>query len=848
MPNRLRRWLSNLLMVVVSLTAISVSAFYAYGDKIQDALVDQLNGQLDARLDIERLSWSVVDPFPQLSLRLEGVRLSEAHRPGQDLLRLKQLNLAMDLQALFFDQKVVVHRLRLQQGFIRLYTDAQGRVHYDILPDHPPPTDTQPKEPQTSSRPVAIALEQIILEEVTVRFRNDLKRQQVHLRVDRLDLSGAFSEQQFEAAADLRARMEQLRIEDQSYLAGVAFSLSTSVSVDQSVGRYQLQATELRALESVLRLQGQARKIPRGVHLDLQTTSEGVRLERLLRQIPEDWRADYRDFDARGLLQFQGSIQGPVSPTQNPVVQANFKLEDGHIARRADKDLEPIRDLHFQGRFESQSQQHPEGYVQLKPFHVLLGGRRVEGALSLNDFSRPQLELHLDGGLSLAWAHRFFPFQPGARIAGALETKSHIQAHKVDSVRWKVDRAEGYVKLRKLAYQEAVDTGASKPIRVAALDARIDPDGAQLLIQNVRYADMRAGFQGQAPNLWYYLSGRDAILTTRGRLTVDTLPLHQLVGQRKPSEREPIDFPAFLDAHLEVRINHLLFDAFHADQVIGELTLSDTALMIPKLRAQTLQGDFSLSGYLTTPDSSFCRLYLQSRLRRLDLRQLMAETDNLGQEVLRKEHLKGKLTADMSLQTTTDPFIQFHEDSVRLKLDFNVEDGALVEFPPLMDLIGFIKPKTLRTLRFYQLTGGMNIQGRQMKIDPMIINSSALDMKVHGAQHLDRKTIDYRAQVRVSTLLKDERADSDLYQKVIREEDEAYAFLRMTGTIDDPVIQWDDERTADQLKRGLKEEGEELRQAAEERRRRREARRRRNASGDSSQLLQSVGEKLKELF
>jgi hypothetical protein len=371
------------------------------------------------------------------------------------------------------------------------------------------------------------------------------------------------------------------------------------------------------------------------------------------------------------------------------------------------------------------------------------------------------------------------------------------------------------------------------------------------MLHRARWRESEAHFDGQAPNLWRYLVGEDSVLKASGHLALDYLPLGQLLKPPKGKEPKPLELPRFVRAELSLALNHLQFDPYEARSVQGQLVLNDTALVIEQFRAQTLDGEVSLKGHLAMVDSARRRLHTELALRELDLHRLLAQTDNLGQDQLRAEHLQGRLNAGLELRLLTDSMLKPHMPSLRARLDFSLKEGLLSDFKPVVDLVGFVRPKTLRELKFYDLHGRILFEQDSLFIDQFVLNSSAVDLQADGSLSRTSKQMDIHARVKLSTLLRDEQSEQALYERVVEKDGDFFAFLQMKGPLDDPSIGWDKSRGGQQFKASVQEEGKELQEASERRRRRVEARRRRKAASnksDTSNALQSVKQKLQELF
>jgi hypothetical protein len=108
----------------------------------------------------------------------------------------------------------------------------------------------------------------------------------------------------------------------------------------------------------------------------------------------------------------------------------------------------------------------------------------------------------------------------------------------------------------------------------------------------------------------------------------------------------------------------------------------------------------------------------------------------------------------------------------------------------------------LKDISFQTLENSIVIKNGVVNIPKMHIGSSALDMDVSGVHSFENE-IDYRFAFRLRDLMKTEK-DSE-FGEVIDDGTGIKIFMRMHGTLDKPIIEWDKTSRKEQAKQNREE-------------------------------------------
>lgn len=121
--------------------------------------------------------------------------------------------------------------------------------------------------------------------------------------------------------------------------------------------------------------------------------------------------------------------------------------------------------------------------------------------------------------------------------------------------------------------------------------------------------------------------------------------------------------------------------------------------------------------------------------------QLFYAFDNFGMSSLKSENLKGNVSAKVNLKGNVLDNGSLAKNSLYGTINFNLRNGALVNFGPLADIGNFaFRKRHLDSITIEDLSNTLQVQGNKILIPPMRIASSAINIDVDGVYGINAAT------------------------------------------------------------------------------------------------------------
>lgn len=162
-------------LVFFGLIIILIAAGWALQDKIIETAIDKAGETIGAPMDIEEISFSLIDDFPDASLDLKKVWIGKEISNEQNetvidtLARINELSISLNVEKLL-DNIYTIHNVEITDAFIKYTVDTAGVSCYDFLI----PTDSTAVDTlETESAPLDLDLKSLSLKNVTLVYSDD---------------------------------------------------------------------------------------------------------------------------------------------------------------------------------------------------------------------------------------------------------------------------------------------------------------------------------------------------------------------------------------------------------------------------------------------------------------------------------------------------------------------------------------------------------------------------------------------------------------------------------------------------------------------------------------------------
>lgn len=321
---------------------------------------------------------------------------------------------------------------------------------------------------------------------------------------------------------------------------------------------------------------------------------------------------------------------------------------------------------------------------------------------------------------------------------------------KVDDLALDLELAHDTIKIDKLhARAHGIDLWIDSTEVMNAYKAFLlkQPDKRVIAQLNLRLGDL--DYATFAPLL--------ATDTTAGKATSETSqqPVDQPVAATEattaPADTAtPMFIPHFL-ARGSIGINSARYMNNFVDNIGLKFRLEDSLYVIDDFTLHSFGGNIVTSLVLDTRPDTLTIIEFHNQITNLDIHQVLKDNDDFGMsQTISHENISGILTSEISGKVLMDTAIIM--DRLNVLGDFQLADGGVYNFEPIMAIGKFTGMKELENITFKTLRTNLFILNNKIFIPKTDIVSTALDVTAYGMKSFG-PDYEYHAVVHLGDVL-----------------------------------------------------------------------------------------------
>jgi len=191
---------------------------------------------------------------------------------------------------------------------------------------------------------------------------------------------------------------------------------------------------------------------------------------------------------------------------------------------------------------------------------------------------------------------------------------------------------------------------------------------------------------------------------------------------------------------INIKADKINYNKLTATNTKAEIQMIDSRLIIKNGSLQTSGGSITFSTIVAPSGNNF-NFSSNAQVNRVDIASFLRSFNNFGIQSFSPNNIKGKLSSKANVSGLINSKGELITNSMHGKLDFNVNQGALLNFEPIVKVGKFAFPfRDVKNITFSDLSGNLNMRGEQIDVNNLTISSSVLNFDVNGIYSFGRGT------------------------------------------------------------------------------------------------------------
>ena len=804
-PRWLKRTIKWTIGSILSIVLLISGALYFFHDEIVNYVIGEINKNLKAKIEVSRVDITFWKTFPNVSLDFHNVFVQDALPNATyrdtlmytDMIRLK-FN-PMDL----WNEDYNVQSIDIAPGTLQLKVNQQGQVNYDIV---------EASESSEASK-FELTLEAINVENMRFIYSNALQEQTYSTTFSQLGLSGKFTDEKFNLHTEAAFHINKIQNGKIPFIVNQPATTIVDIEVDQVKNTVSLP-------NGLLHLAG----LP--FHISVFVDSSSVHASVSARNLALKDVANHLSVkEAENVDRFQGSgtasfflkLDSDLGAEAFPLIDCSFNVKNGRLVEPSQHLV--LNSIQLDGNYSTMKGKDKEELNLNKIAFSTVGGP-FQGNLAIRKFSAPRYTGKAKGSLDLAVIHSLFRIPKIETLTGNVKVDTEFALATIQdkdgSQVVDVEKGSGSAVMTNVHLKMLEDARKFEHI-----NGKLILDQHQAALENLSVILGRSDMllNGHFDQIDRFLQDKSnlniAVIAQSKRIDLADFNSTTSGTPKKavtPSAREWL-LPTMIDGDVRLDVGTIILDDHKFLDVHGNMTVGNRSIKIAQLFGRnaeaTVQG--TLAVVETQPE--YFEMATNISSKNIHFSPLFKEWHNFDQSVITADNISGKAEVIVDFKAPFDMRNGVLKNDIKALIQLKVTNGNLKNVSAFKDLTASLKtPKTrlilnkreiealdgkLNNISFETLENTIYIKNSTIIIPSMVIKSSAIDITTEGTHSFDNR-IDYKFAFRFREL-KLQKDDSE-FGEVIDDGTGIRVYVRMHGTLDNPIIEWDKQGKKDQQK------------------------------------------------
>lgn len=790
----LMRWTLSIVLTSAVLLSIAFAYLYTNQEKLRGAVVNQLNGYLDAEMNVGDIQLDFFTQFPNVSIRFSEVFCKEVfpHTSQDTLFYFKNVYFEFNLWSLV-QSNYELRGITLDEGNVKLRVYRTGRDNYHFWK----------ASEDTANSPLNINLQDVTLSRTQVYFNDMGADFETSIFTDKLELSGSLTDGRFMSKLKLSGQIDFLENENINYLPNrrIAANLEFNTTGDSTLfknGEVEIDGMNMSANGWIA-----------NNHSEWTLAGSELSLSQFITMVPEQFIPDKSLVDAKGKFNLDMNLHIGDKTT---LINANTRVEQGAINLK--KSGLQLSGMSFNASFNNGSKGLlSDAFLEVKNIVANTRTGQLKGELSIRNFASPSVatkgEISIGFEEALTLAETDFWETAAGTLAGTFDIRK---------------RYKSFAEIQETGLQSAALKGSmslkggqlsvrNSGLNMQDLSAAMEFRGADISLGSLMFKTGSSDFNAHGEIKNAIVFGESPMPTFKLDLKSSNLVLEDIFAWELNHREESTDKgePFRFDFNVNLNVERFAHRNFRAQNVSGNVYSLGRDIVGKKIQFEAVQGRFN-STFRWKPEGEVTQFSSSGVLTNVDIHELFEQFDNFGQASLTAENIYGK--ADMTYAMS----IYFNADmepvpaSLETETDLRIREGRLVDYAPMNSLSHFAEMSELKDVQFATLENHVSISNQNIHFPGMTIKSNVVELWMEG-DHSFENNIDYSLKLKLLDALGRRRKTNEELDEFIVESSREQPMIpvRIYGSLDNPSITLDRSLLSDGLQSEWKGQGQELR-------------------------------------
>ncbi len=750
--------LIGILLLLLIIAAVLIPILFK--DKIEKAVKDQVNANINATVDWGAWDLTILSSFPNAGFEVKNVKVCNvAPFEGICLADIGELKATVGLMSLFGD-KILIKRVALDHPIIHVKVLENGKANWDIAKvdstSKELPGDTTATKFNVKLSEYSITDGHVIYDDASLPMLMDLAG------LDHTG-SGDFTQDLFTLKTVTHSDSVTVVFGGVKYLKNAVTDIKADLDMDMPHMKFTFKDNEATVNQLTLGFDGWLAMPTDDIAMDIKWNTKKTDFGTILSLVPAEFASNLKGVDMSGKADFKGYVKGTYNDHTMPGFGLSINVDNGRFKY---PDLPAsVDNIFVDCNISSPQGKDMDGMViDLKRFAMSMAGNPVEARMHLSTpISDPNVDAALKAKLDLASVKKVVPMGKNDDLNGIFEgdVKMAGRMSDVDKKQYDKFKAEGTLSLKGMNYKsDSLPYG----IGINDLTFQFSPQFLQLTNYDgtVGKSDIHASGRIDSYLAWWL---KDSTLAGTFNVSSNKFDLNELMGPSTAvsssgvenqaaadtAKLSLIEVPKKMDLTMNASVKEVIYEEMKLANCKGGLHVHDQRVDLQDVFFNLFNGSATMNGAYDTKDKAHPKLDLAYDVKDFDIQQTVKYMNTVKKMAPIAESCKGAFSTDLKMKAELDQHMMPIMNSLTGNGTLHTKSVAIEGFKPLVEISKVIKMPSLEKPTLNDVSFSYEFRDGKMYTKPFDVKIDRIKANISGSTAFADQAIDYDMKAKVPT-------------------------------------------------------------------------------------------------
>lgn len=751
MKKILKKIIKILSIVIISLIAIMIIVPYFFKDALLSKVKEEINKNVNAKVEFSDFKLSLFKSFPQLNLALVNLTVCGIDKFEEDtLMSFQSFNAEVDILSAI-KGNVKVKGIVLDKPVINAIVLKDSTANWDIVPETE--IDTVIVEEvidtvESSESEFKVELRKFEIKDAVITYVDSTS--EMKASIENLDflLSGNLG--MSSTNLNIVTSIEKINVimDGIRFMKDATFNFDAKIGADLDNGIYTFKENNLDLNDIGLGFEGLIKMPEDDIDVDVKFKTKKTSFKSLLSMVPAIYMQDFSELETNGKLVLEGNVKGIYSDSTMPSADIKLLVNDAMFKY---PDLpESVNNINVDLQVLYDGVDDNNTKIDLNKFHLELASNPFDMSMHIRTpMTDPYISGNITGEIVLNTLSEAIPLEDmsiDGKISANLSLAGNMSL--IENEMYEEFKAEGEVKLNDFIF-----TSPDLPESVLINNTVMifSPQYLQLESFECKIGQSDFNLKGKIDNYLAYVFN-DETIHGDFNFYSSNINANEFLTEDLDSTQADIDtaevamsvfeVPRNVNFILHSKIDHILYDKLDIDNLKGTILIKDGKVNLDGLSMNLLDGYVGVNGEYNTQDIAKPKITMGLDIRDMEIQSAVKSFSMLGSIAPILKNCKGKMSLKFDYVSLIDSTMSPVLNSVDGYGQLQSDNITVVNVKTFDKIAGLIKLNDKFNNSFKDVNVSFTIKDGRITIKPFDVNADDIKMKIGGSHGIDQ-TMDY---------------------------------------------------------------------------------------------------------